>query len=75
MNELFINKRKTTAYNGPPLDTVSGGNNVHCSEGHYNATLTRGYDPKKNDYYLRAWCLTCKSGQKLYDKERKEHEL
>ena len=69
MSELFIHRKKTTAYNGPPSDTVSGGENVVCENGHRNATLTRGYDRKKG-YYLRAHCITCKGGQTVYDRER-----
>lgn len=63
---LFEQLPKQTAYNGPPMDTVRGGDNVVCENGHYNATLTRGYDRKKG-YYLRAYCFTCKGGQTVYD--------
>lgn len=74
---LFENLPKQTAYDGPPLDTVSAGTYVTCSNGHQTATLTRGYDPKKKDYYLEVKCTTrdCGAFSKIYDSERKEkHE-
>lgn len=67
---LFIDLPKTTAYSGPPSETVHGGHIVQCPNGHHAASLTRGFDPKKEDYYLRAFCNTCKATKTVFDKER-----
>ena len=70
---LFEQRRKQTAYDGPPRDTVHGGYYVTCGNGHQSATLTRGYDPKKKDYYLETKCTArdCGAFSKIYDKERR----
>jgi hypothetical protein len=72
MEGLLINRRKATAYNGPPRDTVSAGDYLSCSNGHRGGSLTRGYDPQRKDYYLEGRCGTCHGTQRIYDKDRHE---
>lgn len=75
-NCLFTDRKKLTAYDGPPRDTISTGEFMECSNGHKNVSLTRGYDPVKSDYYLEGRCTHsgCGIELRLYDKERR-HEL
>lgn len=69
---LFIDRKKLTAYDGPPRDTVRAGEYVECSNGHKEASLTRGYDPVKGGYYLEGRCNHpgCTVMQRVYDKDR-----
>jgi hypothetical protein len=71
---LFEDRKKLTAYNGSPSDTIRGGDFVECSNGHKEANLTRGYDPVKGDYYLEGRCTHkgCGIKLRLYDKERRQ---
>lgn len=71
---LFIARKKLTAYDGPPRDTVLCGEFMTCSSGHQAAYLTRGYDPKKSDYYLEGRCTHpgCGIKQRTYDKDRRQ---
>lgn len=73
MASLLVSQPKTTAYNGPPRDTVWGGEFIRCDNGHNEANISRGYDPRKSDYYLEAYCTHpgCGLRFKRYDKERR----
>ena len=54
---------------GSVTDTVRGGGNVRCANGHDHVNLTSGYDPRRGDY-LKAVCLTAGCGlQARYYKE------
>lgn len=69
---LFKDMRRVTAYNGPPTHTVSAGEYVMCSLGHKKSSISRGWDPTKEDYYVEAKCheVGCTGHSMVYDKDR-----
>ena len=72
---LFINQRKVTAYGGPPSNTVHAGEYMTCSNGHKQASITRGFDAKRQDNYVEARCHAqgCPGIQRIYDEDRKKN--
>ena len=73
---LFIDRPKVTAYGGPPRETEFAGDYMECSDGHKSVYLTRGYDPKKDDYYQEGECREpgCDISLRIYDKERRPND-
>lgn len=64
--------RKVPAYGGRRTETVNAGEFVTCGRGHQMASLSRGFDPEKNDHYVEAVChhKGCPARQRVYDQER-----